>query len=392
MDIPDYKSVEISVPCNTKIFGNTINFNPSIIRIANDTFLMSFHVFRRGQHGHPCDIQPQPSIYDEYHMWYGGPESKTWWNEDYDGIRGTGYMIIKIFNREVVIHQIFDKIGMGYDTRLRNTPVGIMATSSLNSFFNYKNIWGMDRVKYGLPPPTCKYQCLAIYYLKLKLTYASHIDTYYLSNNVEDEGEPLCPRLQDQEKNWSLFVVNNKMYTSQWLTPKHTVIPLQYPACQIVKEPNINVFHKIETFYKGAVKFSLSTPTLQFGPSEMIGVGHVKLFGDYLPIGTNAYNFYIENILTKDAFNGIYMMFFYTFDPNTFEILRVSSAFYPPNTTHGIVFAAGLTFFDDDYIISYGEGDIKMKLFFVSPTIINQILYKQNDMYDDYIFIYNLFD
>lgn len=382
------ESVEIFMPCNSKLFGRNINFNPCIVSIDDNRFLMSFHTFRR-QYGHPCDIQPQARIYDPYHMWYGGPESDTWWNTGRNGDWGTGYMVIKIVNRNIFIHQVIDNtIGDGLDTRLASTPMGIVATCTQNNGFEYEDTWGINREKYGLQGPLCKVECVAIYYLILKIMYDKYNDCYSLQN-ADNRGEALCPKLQDMDKNWSLFVVNNKIYTSDYLTPKHTVITLDDPACTVIMEPNINVFSRIENYYKNTVKCRLSTPAINFNSYEMIAVGHVVLEGDRLPINTAAYNFNNQNILPKHPLNDmIYMMFFYTFDPNTFEILRVSPAFYPPNTTHGIVFASGLTFYDNDYIISYGEGDVKMKMLFIRPNEIEQLLLPQNVINDDYDFIY----
>lgn len=115
----------------------------------------------------------------------------------------------------------------------------------------------------------------------------------------------------------------------------------------VLLKKNINVFNRIEKYYNGGVKFRLGTPAIRLDgyPNEMIAMGHLVIFPYYLPINTKAYFFYKENILSKHPVNDVlYMMFFYTFNRETFEILRISSAFYPPNASHGVVFPEGLSF------------------------------------------------
>src|SRR5438094_5484606 len=106
------KTIQINIPYNTKIFGHNINFNPSIIHIQNNMFLVSFYTFTRSENGYPKNITPQPSIYDDYHMYKGGPDSDTWWNSNWPGFRGTGFMIIQIIDRKYRIHQIFNMLGL----------------------------------------------------------------------------------------------------------------------------------------------------------------------------------------------------------------------------------------------------------------------------------------
>jgi len=384
-NINDYvETVEIKIPYDTEIFGPNINFNPSIILIDTDTFLMSFFTFRRHREGHPRNIKPQPSIYDNYHMYKGGSDSDTWWDDSRGGYRGTGYLILKIINREVIIHQILDDLGLGYDVRLSQSPKGILVTQSGEYFGNYDEIWGIDRIKNGLPKRTCKEDCLGVYYLFLEINHDKYTDAYKLSENANWSGEPMCPKLQDQDKNWSSFIKNKNIHASIWLTPKHTVVIEKY--CRIIKEPNINIFYTSELFYNNTLFFRLGTPAIKFNNNEMIAVGHIMFLGDFVPMNSKAYSFYKENTLPKHPDNLMYMMFIYTFDINTFEILRISPAFYPPKVTHSIVFPVGITYHDNDYIISYGEGDIKMKLLFMKLETIEDLLRYQGD--NEYEFIY----
>jgi len=63
------------------------------------------------------------------------------------------------------------------------------------------------------------------------------------------------------------------------------------------------------------------------------------------------------------------------FNPDTLEILEVSHAFIPPQSTSNVVFPAGLIInFEQQVVVSYGERDDKMKLLFLSPEQVQAML------------------
>lgn len=62
-------------PQDSVNYASNINFNPSIVYLGNDLFLMSFHSFRRGSIKHD-NFNSTPSSTNPDHMWY----SKLWWN------------------------------------------------------------------------------------------------------------------------------------------------------------------------------------------------------------------------------------------------------------------------------------------------------------------------
>lgn len=359
--------VTLTVAKNT-IYSNNVNFNPSIIHLHDNVFLVSFHTFRRGYGSNKVIVN------DKYHPWYGGPNSKTWWQEGH-GFRGTGLMIIKIINDDIIIHQVLQNINYGVDMRLLKTPSFIFATFNLATD-NYDN-WGIDRELYQLPKATCKEKCLSMQYFTANIIKKEN--QYILK---QEHYSLLCPNLQDQDKNWSSFMINDQLYCSDYLTPKHTVIHID--QCSITMAQHINIMEEIELFYEGALVFSLSTPAMKY-KDVMLGVGHLKIIPSFLKPDTKAHHFVMNHKMPKHPYyDQMYMMFLYTFSSDL-EIISISPAFYPPETKHSIVFPAGLTYYDD-YIVSYGEADLEMKLMFLLPSIIDDLLFQ--DIQIEYDFLY----
>ncbi len=372
----------VTINIDTKQFKYNVNYNPSIVNIQDDLFLLSFSTFRRNKNFGLV----LPTIDNPYHPWYGGPESNTWWNKGVDGIWGTGFVLLKFIKNNFIIEEVKNNsvysnnnVSYGNDMRLLKINQFIFSTFNLQAS-SYAN-WGKDRVKYGLPKAQCKEDCFAMQVVLKEVKYWNQ----YIVNDFS-ETMVLCPKLQDSDKNWSSFLRDDgEIFCSDYLTPKHTLIHVD--TCKIIQEKSINQFENIEIFYNNrGVLFSLSTPALQFGNLKL-GVGHIKITPKYLDDDTKAFQFVKHHPLPKHVFyNRLYMMFFYTFDPYTFEIVSFSSAFYPPNTNHSVVFPTGLTYYHGQYIISYGEADMAIKLLFISPNDIQDML--QNQFSDEYNFIY----
>lgn len=379
-EIVNYPVLHIIVPYNME-FGNHINFNPSIVHIKNNYYLLSFHSFRRNE-GHPELMHEtiKADISDPYHLYYGGHGSKTWWNPGREGEWGTGFMLLNISNYKVRSIDIVDFLDEYLDTRLLKTSNTIIATTSNGEKAN--QLRGVDRSKYGLN----KY----IYPDDTMLTTSSIFNITAMFDQGEfifemNKPQSLCLNLQHEEKNWSPYTYNNQLYISNWLVSKHIVfIPHTYEDCSVIKSEHPTIFNKIEIFYNHKVLFSLSTPAISYN-NVKLAVGHVKIYGN-VKLNTLAYQF-IQNDKPKHPFNDYsYMMFLYTFDPETLEILSLSPAFYPPTTQHAVVFPVGLTF-NKDYIISYGEADMKMKLLFISPEKLSNLLVPISDYDEEYEFI-----
>lgn len=374
----NYPVLDIKIPYNTE-FGNHINFNPSIVHLKNNYYLVSFHSFRRNE-GHSEFSSVKSDINDPYHLYYGGPESKTWWNPGREGEWGTGFMLINMSNYKIKSIDIVDYLDRYLDTRLLKTSNKIIATTSNGEKVN--SLRGIDRSEYQLD----KY----IYPDNTMLTTSNIFSITTVFDQGEfifkmNEPQPLCIGLQHEEKNWSPYIFNDQLYISNWLVPKHIVfIPHTYEKCSVIKSQHQTIFNKIEKFYEHKVLFSLSTPAISYN-NVKLAVGHLKIDGN-VKMNTLAYQF-IQNDKPKHPFNNYsYMMFLYTFDPETLEILSLSPAFYPPTTQHAVVFPVGLTY-NQDYIVSYGEADMKMKLIFISPDNLINLLVPTSDYDEEYEFI-----
>lgn len=128
------------------------------------------------------------------------------------------------------------------------------------------------------------------------------------------------------------------------------------------------LYDKLIDLYGGEnIHISLGTPGLKYGPNNL-AFGHIKFeykkdYGD-TPLGRFLKNLSYENINCHGAY--IYMMFAFEYS-DKMKVLRVTDFFIPYNPNDPLnfhlVFPSGLTKFKDKYLLSYGEGDCKCKIF-----------------------------
>ena len=371
-----YSVSEVYIPYS-QIFGKNVNFNPSIVHIDDDYFLMSFHTFRKNK-GHPITHEVEGTIEDPYHMYYGGIGSNTYWNHK-KGQWGTGFMIVQINDGRVDYVQSLEFNDYGTDMRLIQTPDGIIGTMSGGNKISKK---GTEREHYLLPKATTRNFSIAA----LEIDIVRNQSGRWFLHGAEDPGDLLCETLQDNEKNWSLWYYN-QLYISNYLIPRHIVFVPANSTCKVIASQDASIFNGLEVLYKKSLLFSLSTPAIPYN-NVMIGVGHIKLDKNKLPTLSRGYVFLKNNQYLIHPSNTYYMMFLYTFDPVTLNILKVSAAFYPPDTNHAVVFPAGLTYYDGDYLISYGEGDSKMKIMFIDDYDVDRLLVPASYYEEEYDFIY----
>jgi len=100
------------------LFLHTINFNPSIVYVEDNLYLVSIRAFRRGNIFKIQDITP--SMYNPDHLWFGGYGSKTFWNVGEDGFGGTIFIVINITGRDISTKYKLDGYSQGTDMRLSN--------------------------------------------------------------------------------------------------------------------------------------------------------------------------------------------------------------------------------------------------------------------------------
>ena len=386
------KTIEIKIPYSRENFSfyfNT-NFNPSIVKYSENRYLVSCHSFRR----YKIDQETVASrIADtennSNHPWYGGPDSNTWWIPTNKGFWGTiffdlffdgvNYRVIEVFHtfRNIVDVRLFKL------TRNRIYVTGNAKFPNLN--------FGRDRKKYDLPEASeCDNDFCS--------TMGATMIDYSISNNAIkfidiEETYPICNNISViNDKNWSVWFYN-RLYISYLLVPRHIVIyptELESDDCVVKSETEISVFERIEDYYDGAVFFSLSTPALPFDEKSYLAVGHVKIVPELI----NEYDSPAFNFISKHPNVPVhpldiwYLIYFYTFDPQTVQILKISHAFLPPDAEYGLVFASGLTMFDPDtFIVSYGEGDVKMKLMLITKAEIESMLFTTDISPNEYRFL-----
>lgn len=149
---------------------------------------------------------------------------------------------------------------------------------------------------------------------------------------------------------------------------------------------NIKVLSDIIKFYKNEIYFSLSTPCIEYEINNEImylSLGHVKI-NHKIKYGNSPFekflfsiNYHNNTEINKHG-KYIYFMFFFVFDKN-YTLKYISNAFIPTdeNKSHLpylLVFPTNITKCNEKYLISYGEGDIKCKLLFLTKQIIDSHL------------------
>jgi predicted GH43/DUF377 family glycosyl hydrolase len=186
---------------------------------------------------------------------------------------------------------------------------------------------------------------------------------------------PVCGFLSKKyEKNWTPFEYNKKIYFLYNMTME-CIINLDTVSID-AHNIHYNILHTIEQKTR-MIYFSGGSPAIDYLDNLKIAVGHVKINTLY------AMHKGIINTINNFLKDYIYFMFFYTFCPTTGKVFGVSDMFIPIEDIEKIdyllVFPTSLIDFNQhQYIISYGEGDIRCKLCIFDKKDL--ILYKLSDI------------
>lgn len=149
---------------------------------------------------------------------------------------------------------------------------------------------------------------------------------------------------------------------------------------------NVKILSDIIKYYKNEIYFSLSTPCIEYeihNETMFLSLGHVKI-NHKIDYGNSPFEKFLDSINynnnTKINKHGkyIYFMFFFVFDKN-YTLKYISNAFIPSDEHNShlpylLVFPTNITKYNEKYLISYGEGDIKCKLLFLSKKTIDSHL------------------
>jgi hypothetical protein len=171
---------------------------------------------------------------------------------------------------------------------------------------------------------------------------------------------------------------------------------------KIVHKQDIKIINDLIKYYGvNNIYFSLSTPPIRKinknNIEEYIAVGHVKF--RYKEIDFGNINLFNNSIYWNDIKRHgeyIYMMFIFVYDKN-FNVTHLSYSFIPTDDSYShlpylLVFSSGLTQSNDEYIISYGEGDEKTKILKINHDNLNNMLIDINQLtVENYSFsLYNI--
>ena len=199
-------------------------------------------------------------------------------------------------------------------------------------------------------------------------------------------------------KNWILFEYNNKKYIIYYLSDNFTV--LDYDKCKINDENVIHSDKKVDSIsritkkYKG-LHYGLGSSYIKYG-DEYIGVAHLKVCYESNKI-PQFHSFFTKYIKGKKAVrylhttvspttNFCYFIFFYTFNPRTFDVMRISNPFIVKNIddelTYSLQFASGIIEIPDNkFMVTIGEGDVFVKVITFTKDTIDRLL-MPIDVYD----------
>lgn len=251
---------EINVPA---FWSLGCNFNPSIVPIAPNLYLLSFRNFRR----YPVSTTDKSLN----HPWLGGPSSQTWWELEQGGYDGTGFIILHIDDdNNVTVEQVLDFELLGaVDLRLSYVNSKIVAT--YNSLVDPESVGrripgrlglfvdiGNQRIEYGLPP--FQMGCCTLI-LGMELNVSVENNRYILSQASEEQ--IICQNVSEGfEKNWSLWYYNHNLFISYHLIPKHTVfIPREsFNQCNVRFEKGHNIFHEYKFITDMGSRFHYPRP------------------------------------------------------------------------------------------------------------------------------------
>jgi hypothetical protein len=380
-------------------------FNPSIAHWKGDLYLCCYRAFVRYPNQRKIKEKLDPEV-DPNHPWLGGDQSVTWWNTVVGG-DGTGFFIMQISQPSYHVKNV-KKLNDGKSIFSISSSSSTTATPPLQT--NWTKLKGVDArllhlngdyflLSYNIPiysdeikikeHQTCSSGCFMIATRLIRLNSKTG-ELGVFQENI------MCPSISNKiEKNWSFWVLQNQLFFSYGLAPKHQIYfaNLNFEngiiTCSNFKEEENNngYFGELEKFYNLTeenkfLHVSVTTPAIvRRKKHSYIGVGHIKfknkdqdalnLFQD-TPLG----KFYFSHPNLKHHPIYDYFMFLYEFDPITAQILSVSDAFLPEDTSFALSFPSGLEYApsNGNLIISFGDHDSMCKLLIISELALNKML------------------
>lgn len=393
---------------------NNILFNPSIVLIRDDYFLISVRSFQNDI-SNPNDTNPNLHE-NKQHPW-----TSNWKGIDGKREDSTYLFIAKYEHDNIVIQEIVPTVLEYQDARLfrfDETSTHVTCIMTYNKSFHGNDIV----IDQGA---TCDAWCYIIGFAYLIINKRD------FSVRIFESQEPMCPNISNMiEKNWSLWRYNTKLIhliASYSLVPHHKAFSVKLESitndtlkansmCDMfnLKTSKPTFLERLEDFYDKNLHVSLSTPAYPVKKNIYQAVGHIKVKRDYIMalddssgLGKFAKKYMDEttNVVFHERF--VYFMFIYQFEVQktktepyeipkisdavqlpleefgvterfTIEISKVSPAFIiePDKYKYFLNFPAGQVILDNGHtLISYGNGDFTSHVLDISKKEMDDMLF-----------------
>ncbi len=377
-----------------KEMRNSFLFNPTIVWVSKDLYLVATRSFLRSARQR---IDSNPDLIENRNSpWRGGGKSdKWWWMFTSSGEDMTYFALF-----EIKVNKTTNKIEMkkirDYDLKIDGSDARLFRNSP-NSFILTYNIlidWDdPDTVLKGGERCSEEDWCMLIQQSNL-----SFEGDNYEKIIIDKTSEPaLCLNLSENfEKNWSYWKYDRHNFISYIISPQHeayTYTTNMVDGCFVASYPSDegpNFIEQLKWYYQH-FGVGLTTPAYPlFGKKRYVGVGHYKLEYKKRFPRDSPYKKFFKKYNTPKIHNHPYFqyfLFFYEFEVKKFspeikyefdvQLTRLSPAYMIEGFEPYLLdFPSGLAYQPQQKmcLITYGEADMKCKIFAKSLKEIDGIL------------------
>ena len=337
--------------------NNAINkFNNCLINTIDNKYIMLYRVFWKGNY-----TKSNNQLDNINSIWNNNPYiNNTDWNFIVNTIAMSELTIDDNYNINIISDNISNKYIALEDPRIHKFDNKYFITTQgvNNNNFN-ENDCNKD---------TCI--ILSNY----------HFDNTLKTLNLENE--IVCPSISGRvEKNWMMYDYNQNLYFLYDLN-KEKIIKYNNNLC-ILKQGKDNELYTISKNNNNGIVFSGGTNSIIYNNDNelRIGLGHAKITYKYIENNKDKFPKYLYEKKYNYHFNLVYTMFFFIFEAKTGKITKITNIFIPTSKNsdichhpYNIVFPMSIIEKNNNYIISYGEGDIKCKIMIISIKDVNDMM------------------
>jgi len=380
-------------------------FNPAIVQLKDNLYLVSYRAFRRYgpevEFNHNIEGTTDSAsigIFTPTHPWAGGPKygtRGTQWTYTSRGFDGTRFAFLDY--RSDIPHTIDVPVLLpGVDARLVDlTPPALTDGTQRQLLITY-NV-GVDptsdpRIRVC---PTKRYaQIMAAMSITVDMI---NLTLTFNQDPADSAGNLFCQEISGcTEKNWSFWAEWHgdvpRLRFAYHIAPMHQIYTLTGSRCEdgysLTQAPS-KLLVEFLALYNDLFFISLSTPPHKMPGSPLLcGVGHIKILWEpaYARIMNKTVDpnlpmwKHLATVLPNAPrlhFTFVYMMFIYFFDPATATIWAVSDMFTIDNSP--LVFPVGLTVATDGALgITYGDMDEDTLVAEIPYTVWGSLMHDVN--------------